>query len=778
MMVHQPKPDDRKPKTRRKMLFFDRVKVLGAIAVLFGFLIAKYHAELPIISWGSAARNQIAAKSWLLWLAAIELVRQGHYLASQKSAGWHGFWSNRIFGAWDRFWSRRNPWLRFRMARLTKWIIWLFLANIALAALWGKDPFESAVQAPLRIWNILFGQAQGLPFIIQIAMSMVFMVGQFAFLFWFMSRGGVDTYMPEEVETRFSDVWGQDKVLDKVRENIVFLEKPEEIEARGGHVPSGILLWGPPGTGKTLIAKAVAGETGRPFVFVDPGAFQNMFFGVGILKVKSLFRKLRKLALRHGGVIVFFDEADSLGNRGIKVAGRSDPEPAGWACNGHSYLSAETLSVIHSDQRMSQMRSAANSTRPPSRGGVRDFVIATGMGGGGGGMGTLQSLLTEISGLDKPKGFLARRIRSFLTMPAKKPPKYRILIMMATNAPDALDEALLRPGRLDRQYKVDFPTLAGRTRTFQGYLDKIRHSLSPENIDRLSLMSPNASGAVIKDVVNESLIVAMREGRDTVTWPDVLKAKSLKTHGMPDEVHPVSLERHAVALHEAGHAVAMYRLKPRWMIDVATIEPRDNYGGFVNRVPLEEPGSPWRVSQEHDVMISIASLAAERHFFAGDNSAGVSLDLLSATAVVRSMEARVAMGNTIASYGSYLETGDPTQASYDTRTETRLQHLYGQTAALIEENERYVMAIAHALERYHSISGEDVEAIFKGTKGPNVDGEWYQSPEFEYSYRRFHEAALKAHQEQGKLEAPLPLPGSLVMVDQSGAIQPWKAPVD
>ena len=79
----------------------------------------------------------------------------------------------------------------------------------------------------------------------------------------------------------------------------------DELEARGGHVPGGILLWGPPGTGKTLMAEAVAGETGRPYVFVDPGAFINMFMGVGILKVKSLFRKLRRLALRYGGAISF-----------------------------------------------------------------------------------------------------------------------------------------------------------------------------------------------------------------------------------------------------------------------------------------------------------------------------------------------------------------------------------------------------------------------------------------------------------------------------------------
>ena len=86
-------------------------------------------------------------------------------------------------------------------------------------------------------------------------------------------------------------------------------------------MPGGLLLWGPPGTGKTLMAEAVAGETGKPYVFVDPGAFINMFMGVGILKVKSLFRKLRRLALRYGGVIVFFDEADSLGNRGMMTQG-------------------------------------------------------------------------------------------------------------------------------------------------------------------------------------------------------------------------------------------------------------------------------------------------------------------------------------------------------------------------------------------------------------------------------------------------------------------------
>src|SRR5436309_6330134 len=147
-----------------------------------------------------------------------------------------------------------------------------------------------------------------------------------------------------------------------MQENVLFIENPESIEDKGGYVPGGILLWGPPGTGKTLMAEAAAGETAKPFVFVDPGAFINMFFGVGILKVKSLFRKLRKLAVRYGGVIVFFDEADALGNRGAAVGGMGGmmtpsataaaaAEAGPWvdapACHGLAYARADTVSFLH-----------------------------------------------------------------------------------------------------------------------------------------------------------------------------------------------------------------------------------------------------------------------------------------------------------------------------------------------------------------------------------------------------------------------------------------------
>jgi SpoVK/Ycf46/Vps4 family AAA+-type ATPase len=77
-------------------------------------------------------------------------------------------------------------------------------------------------------------------------------------------------------------------------------------------------------------------------------------------------------------------------------------------------------------------------------------------------MGELQALLTELSGLKKPRGLFWRRIRAFLCIPQRQVPRYRLLVMMATNMPSSLDPALLRPGRLDRIYKVGYPSKAGR----------------------------------------------------------------------------------------------------------------------------------------------------------------------------------------------------------------------------------------------------------------------------------------------------------------------------
>ena len=421
-------------------------------------------------------------------------------------------------------------------------------------------------------------------------------------------------------------MWGQDPVREKIRENLIFLENPESIEARGGYTPGGILLYGPPGTGKTLLAEAAAGETGKPFVFVEPGAFINMFMGVGIIKVKSLFRKLRKLALRYGGVVVFFDEADSLGNRGAIGGGGA------MASNGFArFLDDATepgssIPYLSEGSQRALWTAAIDGSPKPE---LTSRVMM--MGGGGGGGGTLQSLLAEMSGLKKPRGFFNRSVRKALGMRPKPPPKYRILVMMASNMPEALDEAMLRPGRIDRIYKVGYPTKEGRIRTYEGYLDKVRHELTPADIEKLATMTPYATGARIKDTVNEALINAIRDGREVINWIDIVKAKQLKEHGLADDFRYVDHERHAIAVHEACHAVAAAKLRSHLTVDVATIERRGDVGGFVSSVPPEDRFTHWRSEYDTDIQVSLASLAGERMLFEGDNSSGVGGDMRSAT---------------------------------------------------------------------------------------------------------------------------------------------------
>ena len=448
------------------------MKFLVLLGVLWGLFLWASMANNPLLAFQDAVNQQLRAKWWLLALAGLESVRQTHYLISERWPRYHRFWAARVLGGVERRRGHMRDWTRYRLSRAFRIAVALAVVAIAAGAIVHESPITAFFELPRRVFKAL-------PLIFQLLFGVMFIIIEFGALFFFLSRGGTDVYFPDDIKTRFTDVWGQDAVLERVKESMLFLDDPAAIEQRGGYVPGGILLWGPPGTGKTLMAEAVAGETGKPFVFVDPGAFINMFFGIGILKVKSLFRKLRKLAIRYGGVIVFFDEADSLGNRGaltpggifggggVSGSGHWSLDPG---CNGASYLAPTTASMVLRDQML-------RSEVPESPGRLRNMMMPM-AGGGGGGMGTLQALLTELSGLKKPRGFVNRVLRRALGLQPKSPPKYRILVMMATNMPQALDEALLRPGRIDRIYKVGYPSMAGRRRTYAGYLEKVDHDLT------------------------------------------------------------------------------------------------------------------------------------------------------------------------------------------------------------------------------------------------------------------------------------------------------------
>jgi ATP-dependent Zn protease len=396
-------------------------------------------------------------------------------------------------------------------------------------------------------------------------------------------------------------------------------------------------------------------------------------------------------------------------------------------------------------------------------------------GPGTGDGGTLQALLAELSGLKKPRGFMNRVVRRSLGMRPIPPPKYRLLIMMATNVPQALDEALLRPGRIDRIYKVGYPSKAGRIRTYRGYLDKVHHELTDGELEKLAKMTPYATGATMKDLVNEALITAMRDGREIITWQDVIRAKHLKDLGPPEDVEYVERERHAVAIHEACHAVAAYRIRHHLVIDIATIEKGGSYLGMVASIPPEDQFVQWRSEYEADILTTLASLAGERIFFEGDNSSGVGGDLESATKIATLMEGYWGMGSTVASHGVTHEVGisgggggrgkgkaegGSTKDLMDTglghRIEERLEELLHKADELVRQNRREVLAVAHALESNKTLTGPDIEAIIEGREGPLVDGSAYHRPEFVEMLEAYHAHLLAAHKRLATERVPLP----------------------
>ena len=709
-------------KTRRRHApFFDRLKIVIFLGVVIAFFVWKDTND-PFTTVGESFTDFSRTTLGALLIAGFlaEVIRQAHYLVAEVWAGYNHFWVERVFAGSERQVRKRvGDFTRYRIRRVVgaAFVVVVY----GLLAMLFRDDVGSVGDAITRAPEILVDL---LPVILQFMFFGALVMFQFVAIFWFLSRGGIDIVFPEDIETRFDGVWGQDHVLDLVRENIAFLEKPDEIEEKGGYIPGGILLWGPPGTGKTLMAEAIAGEVGKPFVFVDPGAFIQMFFGVGILKVKRLFRKLRKLSLRHGGVVVFFDEADSLGNRGMLSGGpgpfQPHEAPAHSFCNGISYLSGP--GQRHVLEAAGLFETAATGGNEPSRGSLIDRMVM-GAGMGGGGMGTLQALLTEISGLTKPRG-IGNRVRRILGMKPKPPPKYRILIIMATNMPNSLDQAMLRPGRIDRIYKVGYPSKEGRRKTFEGYLEKVSNDLTDDQVDKIATTTAYYSGAKIKDLVNEALILAIRDDRTTVTFQDVWRAKALKELGPPEDAEYIVRERHAVAIHEASHAVAAHLLSTRRSIDMVTIERRGNVGGFMRSLDIEDRFTSWRTELEADIKVSLASLAGERMFFESDNSSGVTGDLRNATQLVSYMQGVYGMGDQLSSFlalqAGQFGGGDPAEkvlGRMGKKVEERLKQLYDEVSELLHDHREKVLELAHVLVAERTISGDRVTEVMGSDPG-------------------------------------------------------------
>jgi cell division protease FtsH len=487
------------------------------------------------------------------------------------------------------------------------------------------------------------------------------LIGFYVFLFKQMQAGGAKAFSfgkskakllsGDTPKVTFADVAGADEAKQELQEIIEFLKDPQKFTRLGGRLPKGALLVGPPGTGKTLLAKAVAGEAGRPFFSMSGSDFVEMFVGVGASRVRDLFEQGKTNA----PCIIFIDEIDAVGrHRGAGLGG------------GH-------------DEREQ----------------------------------TLNQLLVEMDGFESNDG---------------------VILIAATNRPDVLDPALLRPGRFDRQIVVDAPDLRGREGILKVHL---RNKPIADDVDITTVArgTPGMAGADLANLVNEAALLAVRRGHDKIYALDLEDAKDKvmlgaerKSMVMRDE------ERRLTAYHEAGHALCAIKIVGNDPLHKVTIVPRGRALGLAFTLPETDRVSVTRQQIEANLVMTFGGRAAEELIFGHDRvTTGASSDIQKSTQLARRYVTQWGLSDVIGP----IQVGDNEQELFLGRELQRRGEVSEQTAELVDaevkrvvtvafdrakatlaENRDLLVAIAEALLERETLTREDVDMLARGEKLP------------------------------------------------------------
>jgi ATP-dependent Zn protease len=506
--------------------------------------------------------------------------------------------------------------------------------------------------------------------------------------------GGRSPHMvirPEQIELGLTDVRGLDTQVDEVVRTLdVFLGYATFRDELGGNPRRGILFEGPPGTGKTYLAKAMAKQAGVPFLFISSPSFTSMWQGASARRVRSFFKTLRKLARKEGGAIGFIEEIDA-------VAG--------------------------------------------ARGGVKASLVPTGDGlartvasfsGGGDTSAMVNQLLIELQSFDEPpmrdriKGRLASWINAYLPtdrqLRALKPPYNNILLIAATNRADQLDPALLRPGRFDRRLYFDLPTKQGRAELIDFFLDRKSHHVQldePEVRSRLAHDTFGYTPVMIEHLFDESLLVALREGRREMNVDDVYEAKLTEELGIKQPVIYTEGDRSSIATHEAGHATVAYFLGKGRRLEVLSIIKRRDALGLLAHGEDDERFLRSRTEIEAMIAIALGGLVSEETFL-GESGTGPASDLSAATNLAAKMVGSFGMAGSLISFDAIAEgpIGNRNlvgkvlaDADGKKRTDDILEAQKVRVASLLDENRDIVMALRDALLERDELVREEILAV-------------------------------------------------------------------
>ncbi len=418
---------------------------------------------------------------------------------------------------------------------------------------------------------------------------------------------------PDTPKVTFQDVAGADEAKEELEEIIEFLKDPQKFARLGGRLPKGVLLVGPPGTGKTLLAKAVAGEAGRPFFQMSGSDFVEMFVGVGASRVRDLFEQGKA----HAPCIIFIDEIDAVGrHRGAGLGG------------GH-------------DEREQ----------------------------------TLNALLVEMDGFEANEG---------------------VILLAATNRPDVLDPALLRPGRFDRQVVVDAPDVKGRESILRVHAKKLPLADDVE-LGILARGTPGLSGADLANLCNEAALLAARRNADRVSMEDFETAKDKVMLGTERRSLVLTeKERKLTAWHEAGHAVIGLRVEGLDPVHKVTIVPRGRALGITASLPTEDRHSYTKEWLEGQLTMLFGGRVAEEMIFgAGRVTTGAGNDIERATQMARRMVTSFGMSDLI----GLMAVGDSEQEVFLGREISQRRQVSEHTAQQVDQEVKRILDEAHTRAR-------------------------------------------------------------------------------
>ena len=364
---------------------------------------------------------------------------------------------------------------------------------------------------------------------------------------------------------------------------------------------------------------------------------------------------------------------------------------------------------------------------------------------------TLNQLLAEMDGFDPTKG---------------------IILLAATNRPEVLDQALLRPGRFDRRIIIDRPNLAGRLATLQVHTRNIKLA-EDVNLKKVALATAGCVGADLANLVNEAALRAVRKGRKLVIQEDLLAAFELVIAGTEKKGSVLTeFEKKLVAYHEVGHAMVAYKQKNTEPVQKITIVPHTQGAlGYTLLMP-EEDKTELRTRDElmAKIAVSMGGRAAEEVVM-NTMTNGASQDIQEATGVARNMVAMFGMSDqfgmmALASRRSqYLDGGygldcaQDTAAAMDKAVKDILDKCYADAVNIIRENrEDMDKVVAYLLEK-ETITGAEMVAIIEGRDPSTVEDAYASTLAHENGFRPsqpevIEPAARKVHMISEKIEAP------------------------